>query len=613
MRWDPASLRMCRLRVPFLLCVAVLSALPAAWADDSTNRAPSPVALAVAPDGQRLYVAENGTGLVRELQLPGLDALRSWTVGPALAGLVLSAEGKRLYVAEATPEGRVHVIDLTAAPAPTTSFPAGHFPSALVLSRDGRRLYLANRYINEVAEFSLPAGKRVRAQAVGREPIALALSPAEDLLVVACHLPAGAATRDSMAAEVQLLATPDLRVRHRIELPNGSTGVRGLALAPDGGTAYVSHILARFQQPANRIERGWMNTNAVSVIDLRAAHWQGTVLLDSVEAGAANPWGIACSADGRWLGVTHAGTHELSVIDRPGLQQALAQDPEHRTVDDLAFLRPLQRRLALPVQGPRAIAVAGSRLWVAGYFSDSVCAVEWSAGPLRASAPRSLGPVPPPGEVRRGEIAFHDASHCFQQWQSCSSCHPDARADALNWDLMNDGLGNPKNTRSMLMTHRSSPAMWLGVRQDAPAAVRAGFKFIQFAVIDEPLAAAVDRYLDALTPVPSPHLVDGKLSPAAARGQKHFAAVGCARCHPAPLYTDRQAYDLGTTSGQDRGKPVDTPSLVECWRTAPYLHDGSAASLRDVLYARNPGQAHADLSPLRPEQVDELIAFVLSL
>ena len=36
--------------------------------------------------------------------------------------------------------------------------------------------------------------------------------------------------------------------------------------------------------------------------------------------------------------------------------------------------------------------------------------------------------------VRRGEILFHDASDCFERWQSCASCHPDARADGLNWD-----------------------------------------------------------------------------------------------------------------------------------------------------------------------------------
>ena len=39
----------------------------------------SPVALAAAPNGQRLYIAENGSGLIRELQLPGLTPARGYT------------------------------------------------------------------------------------------------------------------------------------------------------------------------------------------------------------------------------------------------------------------------------------------------------------------------------------------------------------------------------------------------------------------------------------------------------------------------------------------------------------------------------------------------------
>ena len=50
--------------------------------------------------------------------------------------------------------------------------------------------------------------------------------------------------------------------------------------------------------------------------------------------------------------------------------------------------------------------------------------------------------------VRRGEFYFHNATICLEGWQSCSSCHPDGRADGLNWDLLNDGYDNPKNTRA---------------------------------------------------------------------------------------------------------------------------------------------------------------------
>ena len=42
-----------------------------------------------------------------------------------------------------------------------------------------------------------------------------------------------------------------------------------------------------------------------------------TVSLDDVDLGAADPWGVATTADGKWICVTHAGTHELSLIDAP--------------------------------------------------------------------------------------------------------------------------------------------------------------------------------------------------------------------------------------------------------------------------------------------------------
>ena len=63
---------------------------------------------------------------------------------------------------------------------------------------------------------------------------------------------------------------------------------------------------------------------------------------------------------------------------------------------------------------------------------------------------------------------------------------------------------------------------------------------------------------------------------------------------PAGLFTDLKTYDVGTRGRFD--KPTDrfdTPTLVEGWRTAPYLHDGSAATMRDVFAAANPQQSTA--------------------
>jgi cytochrome c peroxidase len=108
--------------------------------------------------------------------------------------------------------------------------------------------------------------------------------------------------------------------------------------------------------------------------------------------------------------------------------------------------------------------------------------------------------------------------------------------------------------------------------------------------------------------------VGGKLSEAARRGEEVFSRAGCAECHPPPLFTDLHQYDVGTRRGFDRpADKFDTPALVELWRTAPFLHDGSAATVRDVLTTRNPRDRHGKTSDLTKQEVEDLCAYLLSL
>ncbi|MCX7047133.1 MAG: c-type cytochrome, partial [Candidatus Sumerlaeota bacterium] len=169
------------------------------------------------------------------------------------------------------------------------------------------------------------------------------------------------------------------------------------------------------------------------------------------------------------------------------------------------------------------------------------------------------------------------------------------------------------NTKSMLLTFQTPPVMSLGVRETADKAVRSGIKFIQFAVRPEEDAAAIDAYLKAMKPVPSPHLVNGKLSESAARGEKIYQSAGCATCHPAPLYTNLQSYELGLGRDMDKGKPFDTTTLIEVWRTAPYLYDGRAATLKDVFKKFNPTDKHGTTSKLSDKELDDLVEYVSSL
>jgi cytochrome c peroxidase len=261
---------------------------------------------------------------------------------------------------------------------------------------------------------------------------------------------------------------------------------------------------------------------------------------------------------------------------------------------------------------------------VANYFSDNVCRVDLTADEPKAES-LPLGPIREPKLARKGEMLFNDAQLCFQGWQSCASCHDtDGRTDALNWDLLNDGVANPKNTRSLLWAHRTGPAMALGVRTNAAAAVRAGLHHILFSEQPEEVAEAIDAYLQTLSPVQSPNVKDG-LSPAARRGERLFFSprTGCADCHPPPFFTDMTGHDVGTAtsyrslysmSGEDKATDhFYSPTLAELWRTGPYLHDGSARTLREVLTTKNPWDRHGFTSHLTASEIDDLVAYLLTL
>ncbi len=566
----------------------------------------SPVAVAADGAAGLAYVALQSARRIAVVDAAGEQFLRSIPLPDPPNGLCLDAAGTRLYVAGGGAAGRIHVID-TASSEILHSWDAGHTPLAPVLGPAELELWVCNRFDNDVSVIDAATGATLARVPVEREPHAAAVA-AGGSLFVANLLPTGPATAADIAAHVSVIDTAARSVTGHVSLPTGSHSLRGLCASPDGATVYVTHVLSRYYAPTTQVTRGWMNTNALTVIDAAAASRANTILLDDLDEGAANPWGVACSPDGTWLCAAHAGSHEVSVIDRAALAAKLAATTTDAS-NDLTWLAGLRRRVPLGGNGPRGLAIAAGKAFAAEFFSDSLAVADLLEGASPVGREVAVGWKKPPDTVRLGEMFYNDANLCLQQWQSCASCHPDGRSDGLNWDLINDGFGNPKNSKSFVTSMATPPAMATGIRANAQVAVRAGFRYIQFANRDESCAAAVDAYLAALEPVPSPHLENGQLSQAALNGQAHFLARGCAECHSGPHFTDLRKYDMGTGIGREAGWEFDTPTLLENWRSAPYLHDGRAATLRDVIETEH----HGNVGGLSPVQIDELVAYLLSL
>ncbi len=616
----------------FLLLLAVAVSLSALITPNVFAGALSPETIAASPDGKTLFIAER-TGERIELFDVDTGEVRDTISVPAEpTGLAVSPDGETLYVTCGVPKNCLCVIGIKSKKI-TSTIKTGPGACSPVVRSDGTRVYVCNRYSNTVSVVDPGKRKVISSIAVGRDPIAAALTPDDSFLLVANQLPEGRADADTVAASVHIIHAQGLQTVAAITLPNGSNALKDICVSPDGCYAFVPHILARFQMPTTQLERGWMNTNALTVIDIQSFKRLNTVLLDNIDRGAANPWGAACSPDGHFLCVTHAGTHELSLIDLPALIEKLESAPRYAASgyggtayssssassveipNDLTYLNDLRRRIKLKGNGPRDVAVVGNKAYVSHYFSGNVNAVDLTLEGRIAVRDFSLGETGEMTKARWGEKLFHDASICFQGWQSCSSCHPDVRVDGLNWDLLNDGIGNPKNTKSLLLSHVTSPAMSTGIRDTAEMAVRSGIKHILFAVRPEEEAEALDAFLSGMKPIPSPLLNRGKLQSKAKRGKKIFFSqkTACASCHTGPNYTDLRSYDVGTKGPLDRRETFDNPMLIELWRSGPYLHDGRAATMRDVITTWNPDDRHGVTSHLTEDEIANLEAFLLSL
>jgi YVTN family beta-propeller protein len=526
-------------------------------------------------DHGEILMTEKGRNRISIFSPDGKTLLRTIPVDEPPTGILLDAN--KAYVTTSAATGHLQIISVETGKQETT-ITTGSGACYPIFGPDKKHIYVCNQFQNTVSEIDPASRKVLRSVKVLREPRSAQFSKDGEYLFVTNFLPAQRADVDYVAACVSVIRMSDFTKVKDIQLANGSNALRGICMTPDGKYIYVSHNLGRFTVPTSQLQQGWMNTSAFSVIDVAKQEFIGAVVVDEPERGAAGIWSIACNDE--TLFITHSGTHEISVIDHKAMLDKFLNYPNKSLLDyDLRFLYGLRKRIPLEGNGPRKMILKNGKLYIPTYFADILNIVDAQTYEITTA---NLNPDREESAENKGERYFNDASHCFQNWQSCNGCHPgDARTDGMNWDLMNDGVGNSKNCKSLLFSHPTPPSMISGIRETAEWAVRAGFKFIQFFDISEEDAVCVDAYLKSLQPVPSPYLVNGELSDLAKEGRKIFEKLNCTECHSGPYYTDLKMHRIGEDIEFEKG--WDTPTLREVWRTAPYLFDGRAATMEEVF------------------------------
>lgn len=559
-----------------LLLLALIGAAALLGAEPS-----KPVAVAWSPDGQSLAIADAarpaiviadaaGT-LVKIHALPSPPEQLIWVA----SGIIATLPDADAIAVLGMPNGSsLRIISTPALPrgiASCQSLPAGEGLVAVVCQA-----------AESIALIDPVAGRVTRVLPVGHQPAAIAVG--DGLLVVADLMPDGAASASIYA---MLL---DGTGKRSFSLPPGSTAVRALTI--QNGRAVVVHTVAHHGLPITHSDRAWIHHSAVTAIDLR----DGTLCtwpLDRPDRGEADPWGIATDAHAWWI--TISGGHDLIRLDHRRLPPA--------GTDHLGLLSRQQAIQIIPVAaGPRGIALStDGRCAVAHAFAGKVT-IYGPSGELKTTI--ITGDSGTNDRTRHGEALFHDARLGHQGWLSCASCHIDGRIDGVSWDLLLDGIGNPKDTRTLVGSAARRPLLSLGGRADATAAIAGALRSDHFHEGTADEINAIQAFLTTLRPHPL-----ASDSAVRTRGQAIFAVRGCQTCHVGGSGSDGRTYDVGTTTGMDAGKLILTPALVELWRTAPYLHDGSAPTLAKVLDPAGPSSVHR----VPVEQHPDLIAYLRSM
>jgi mono/diheme cytochrome c family protein len=316
---------------------------------------------------------------------------------------------------------------------------------------------------------------------------------------------------------------------------------------------------------------------------------------------------------GPWLAVVGAGSGTAVIADAGTLSLAqhidLAPGPGPGPGGKMPNANP-----------QRAAFVAPGKLYVAEYFRETVRPILLGAGPPFALQPEialahagvPLVPladlsVEDDGEWFFRSVQFLNGTPLNPNNVTCATCHPDGGSDGINHGNQPPPIFGADDT---------APYGWKGSQASLTITIEATFQaHSQFGgAIPTGAVADMLAYFGAHDAPESPFLEDGQLSAAAQAGQLVFEGPAhCADCHVAPVFIPAPPDSPTIAGGIGTGLvPVNVPSLRGVWTTEPYLHDGSRATLMDVLL-NNPGNQHGTTTTLSAQQRADLVAWLQSL
>ncbi len=556
---------------------------------DKIDVGAEPFGIVATEDGARVYVAESLEGRVTELDGETLQALRSWETAGEPRWLALHPSGSSLYVASAfgahlarvdLDDGVVVAVELPV----VTGFHQETFDSIDLTPRitgdpavspNGRSLAIPMLFVDNVSPVAPPT-----VDEEGNSLVDDGFEDEFDEIGEPGGYGGGAARRFNPAVVV---------------LPVDTSGVPSdddvLAIGVDGFDEDFSTV-------------------------------------------SSYPSAIVFSPDGGTVTATLEGAGAVTTFTlkspqrlggAPGAGRSVAVPMEDGFFGAGANLEFRQGVTAMTGAGPRGMAwLSKDEAFVHSFLDDGIARYDGAA--IRASLPttgrdfvqqQTFSVDSPlqfaddalPEDISAGRRLFYAANNSSMAAVgaavSCATCHNDARNDGLTWTF--EG-GHVRQTPSLAgEVSLTAPVTWTDsvstVKGEVIITSQGRMGGSGLGSSDAELVAA---FID-WTREPDVPLANSD-DAAIERGAEIFARdeVGCADCHNGVVYTDNESYEMYGLEA------VQTRSLVGIAASAPYLHDGSAPTIRGLLERVKDGSM-GDTSSLTDAEMDDLEAFVSSL
>lgn len=599
---------------------------PAAVAQEPRYK--TPLRMALRPDGREIYVTCEASASVVAVDPAALAKVAEIAVGGNPTGVAFSPDGRRAFVTNRL-DDTVSVID-TAARKTIATLKTGNEPHGVLTDREGKLLYVLNTSSNDITVFDLASLEWSKNLSAGNGPWSLAMSPDSRRILVTNMKSKFAPLRQPFESEVTAIETERGVVEDRMTVPEANL-VMGVSWHPSGRFALATLNRTKSAVPMTRLLQGWTITNGLAVI------WRDggvdEVLLDEPDMGFADASDVACTPDGRFALVASAGTDRIAVVDIAKLLAVIRRLPEyerrHVLPNHLGYPTEFIVKHIPTGKNPRSILVMpdGRRAFVAQSLDDTLGVIDLAKMEMTATV--DLGGPKIITKQRRGEQLFHNAFVTFHRQFACNSCHPDGHVDGMSYDIEADGIGiEPVDNRTLRGILDTAPFKWEGTnpslaRQCGP---RLAVFFTRLAPFTPEQLDALDYYV---TTIPRPpnrfRPLGATLTAAQRRGKEIFErdtsndgrpiplTGRCVNCHFPPYYTDRKRHDVGTKMSFDRTGSFDVPHLNNIYDSAPYLHNGMAATLEEIWTVYNPNDKHGVTNDMTKDQLNDLIEFLKTL